>query len=123
MQPEFDLTDNGFCSSDARGLICCIPRKVFIHREGDNPNSMDGVNDLRDHNGFWFLKVPESSRRFLKVPEGSIRFSKVPEGSRWFLKVRGRSVCRQFEILMFYIEGSGKVQGWFREGSRQGWDL
>ena len=23
--------------------------KVFVHREGDNPSSMDGVSDLRDH--------------------------------------------------------------------------
>ena len=26
--------------------------KEFVHREGDNPNSMDGVNDLLDHNSF-----------------------------------------------------------------------
>lgn len=26
--------------------------KVFIHREGYNPNSMDGVHDLLDHNSF-----------------------------------------------------------------------
>ena len=27
--------------------------KMFVHREGDNPSSMDGVNDLRDHRSFF----------------------------------------------------------------------
>ena len=26
--------------------------KLFVHREGVNPSSMDGVNDLRDHRSF-----------------------------------------------------------------------
>ena len=25
---------------------------MSVHREGDNPNSMDGVSDLRDHKSF-----------------------------------------------------------------------
>ena len=34
---------------------------MFVHREGDNPNSMDGVNDLRDHNSF--INYPVSGQR------------------------------------------------------------
>ena len=32
----------------SEGCLC----KVSIHREGDNPNSIDGVPDLRDNNSF-----------------------------------------------------------------------
>ena len=30
---------------------------MSVHREGENPSSMDGVSDLRDHNSFGELKL------------------------------------------------------------------
>ena len=43
---------------------------MFVHREGVNPNSMDGVNDLRDHRSFRI--VQGTDKKTLKV-EGMYR--------------------------------------------------
>ena len=42
---------------------------MSVHREGENPSSMDGVPDLRDHNS---IDVPPDVIDFLKL-EGRIR--------------------------------------------------
>ena len=58
-----DFADEDLCQSNRKAfeiLSLCLfwetirgSCKVFIQREGENPESMDGVNDHRDHNGFF----------------------------------------------------------------------